>query len=65
MTVYLSNDLKVPRMHNMMVQAAMQSWLAYLEKQLVETTKVKVVEVNSELHSDLGQENQQRILDRR
>ena len=54
-------------MHNMkaVVQAA-RSRLTYLEQQLVDTTKVKGVEVNSELHSDLvsiAQENQQQIHD--
>ena len=52
-------------MHNMKaVVQATRSRLTYLEKQLVETTKVKGVEVNSELHSDLvsiAQENQQQI----
>ena len=45
---------------------ATRSQLTYLEKQLVETTKVKGVEVNNELHSDLvsiAQENQEQILD--
>lgn len=48
---YLSHNQKVQRMHNMkaVVQAA-RSRLIYLEKQLVDTTKVKSVEVNSELH---------------
>lgn len=46
---------------------AARSQLTYLEKQLMEMTKVKGVAVNYELHSDLvsiAQENQQRILDR-
>ena len=64
---YLSDDQKVQRMHNMKaVVQATRSRLTYLEKQLVDTTKVKGVEVNSELHSDLvsiAQENQQQIHD--
>ena len=64
---YLSDDQKVHRMHNMKaVVQATRSRLIYLEKQLVDTTKVKGVEVNSELHSDLvsiAQENQQQIHD--
>ena len=41
---YLSDNQKVQRMHNMKAAVqATRSQLAYLEKQLVETTKVKGV----------------------
>ena len=51
-------------MHNM--KAAVQATRSQLVKQLVETTKVKGVEVNNELHNDLAsiaRENHEQILD--
>ena len=61
---YLSDNQKVQRMHNM--KAAVQATRSQLAKQLVETTKVKSVEVNNELHNDLASiawENHEQILD--